>query len=76
MHDLLVVLGLLGHSGWLLGRKASCLVVLTLVLISSRLGVLTVLLLLRKPPLVLVLVLTLMLMLVLVTLLELLGRVD
>jgi hypothetical protein len=56
------------------GRKTSCLVVLTLVLISSRLSVLTVLLLLlRKLPLVLVLVLTLML--VLVTLLELLGRV-
>jgi hypothetical protein len=56
------------------GRKTSCLVVLTLLLISSRLGVLTVLLLLlRKLPLVLVLVLTLML--VLVTLLELLGRV-
>jgi hypothetical protein len=55
------------------GRKTSCLVVLTLVLISSRLGVLTILLLLllRKLPLVLVLVLTLML--VLVTLLELLG---
>jgi hypothetical protein len=53
------------------GKKTSCLVVLTLVLISSRLGVLTVLLLLlRKLPLVLVLVLTLML--VLVTLLELL----
>jgi hypothetical protein len=52
------------------GRKASCLVVLTLVLISSRLSVLTVLLLLlRKLPLVLVLMLTLML----VTLLELLG---
>jgi hypothetical protein len=50
------------------GRKASCLIVLTLELISSRLGVLTVLL--RKLPLVLVLVLTLML--VLVTLLELL----
>jgi hypothetical protein len=48
----------------------SCLVVLTLVLISSRLGALTVLLLLlRKLPLVLVL----MLVLVLVTLLELLG---
>jgi hypothetical protein len=47
------------------GRKTSCLVVLTLVLISSRLGVLTVpLLLLRKLPLVLVLVLTLMLVLV------------
>jgi hypothetical protein len=58
------------------GRKTSCLVVLTLVLISSRLSVLSVLLLLlllRKLPLVLVLVLTLML--VLVTLLELLGRV-
>jgi hypothetical protein len=52
------------------GGKASCLVVLTLVLISSWLGVLTVLLLLRKLPLVLVL--TLMLVLVLVTLLELL----
>jgi hypothetical protein len=48
------------------GKKASCLVVLTLVLTSSRLGVLTVLLL-RKLPLVLVL------LLVLVTLLELLG---
>jgi hypothetical protein len=48
------------------------LVVLTLVLISSRLGALTVLLLLlRKLPLVLML----MLMLVLVTLLELLGWV-
>jgi hypothetical protein len=45
------------------GRKANCLVVLTLVLISSRLSVLTVLLmlLLRKLPLVLVLVLTRML---------------
>jgi len=53
------------------GRKTSCLVILTLVLISSRLSVLTVLLLLRKLPLVLVLVLTLML--VLVTLLALLG---
>jgi hypothetical protein len=52
------------------GRKASCLVVLKLVLISSRLGALMVLLLmLRKLPLVLVL----MLKLVLVTLLELLG---
>ena len=73
MHDLLLVLGLLGHSGWSRGRKTSCLVVLTLVLISSRLGVLTILLLLllRKLPLVLVLVLTLML--VLVTFLELLG---
>jgi hypothetical protein len=55
------------------GRKASCLVVLTLVLISSRLGVLTVLLLLLLRELPLVLVLTLMLVLVLVTLLELLG---
>jgi hypothetical protein len=55
------------------GRKASCLIVLTLVLISSRMGVLMVvlLLLLRKLPLVLVLVLTL----VLVTLPELLGWV-
>jgi hypothetical protein len=59
------------------GRKTSCLVVLTLVLISSRLSVLMVLLLLllRKLPLVLVLVLTLMLVLVLVALLELLWRV-
>jgi hypothetical protein len=56
-------------------RKTSYLVVLTLVLISSRLSVLTVLLLLlRKLPLVLVLVLTLML--VLVALLELLWRVT
>jgi hypothetical protein len=44
------------------GRKASCLVVLTLVLISSLMVSLTVLLLLlRKLPLVFVLVLTLML---------------
>jgi hypothetical protein len=51
------------------GRKTSSLVVLTLVLISSRLSVLTVLLLLllRKLPLVLVLVL--------VALLKWLGRV-
>jgi hypothetical protein len=69
MHALLLALGLLGHSGWVLGQEASCLVVLTLVLISSRLGALTVLLLLRKPLLVLVLMLTLVLM----TLLELLG---
>jgi hypothetical protein len=55
------------------GRKTRCLVVLALILIFSRLGVLTVLLLLlRKLPLVLVLVLMLTLMLVLVTLLELL----
>jgi hypothetical protein len=52
------------------GRKASCLIILTLVLISSLLFALTVLLL-RKLPLVLVLMLTLML----VTLLELLGWV-
>ena len=58
------------------GRKASCLVILTLVLISSRLGALTVLLLLRKLPLVLLLlILMLMLVLVLVTLLEWLGWV-
>jgi hypothetical protein len=62
------------------GRKASCLVVLTLVLISSLVVALTVLLLLllllpRKLPLVLVLVLVLTLMLVTlrVTLLEVLG---
>jgi hypothetical protein len=61
------------------GRKARCLVVLTLVLISSLLVVLTILLLLllRKLPLILLLVLTLMLVLVTlrVTLLELLGWV-
>jgi hypothetical protein len=58
-------------------RKASCLVVLRLVLISSLLVALTVLLLLlllRKLPLVLLL-LVLTLMLVLVTLLELLRWV-
>jgi hypothetical protein len=57
------------------GRKARCLVALTLILIFSLLVVLTVLLLLllRKLPLVLLLVLTLML--VLVTLLELLRWV-
>jgi hypothetical protein len=55
------------------GRKAGYLIVLTLVLIFSRLGVLTVLLLLlRKLPLVLLL---LALTLMLVTLLELLGWV-
>jgi hypothetical protein len=72
MHNFLFALELLGCSGWLLGRKASCLVALTLVLISSLLVVLTVLLLLlRKLPLVLLLLaLTLILMLVLVTLLE------
>jgi hypothetical protein len=54
------------------GRKARCLIALTLVLISSLLVVLTVLLLLlRKLPLVLVVV-VLALMLVLMTLLELL----
>jgi hypothetical protein len=55
------------------GSKTSCLVILTLEPISSRLSVLTVLLLLlllRKLPLVLVLMLKLVL--VLVTLLELL----
>jgi hypothetical protein len=60
------------------GRKASRLVILTLVLVSSLLVALTVLLLLlRKLPLVLVLVLTLMLVLVTlkVTLLEVLGWV-
>jgi hypothetical protein len=55
------------------GRKTGGLVALTLVLISSLLVVLTVLLWLRKLPLVLLLlVLTLVLVLVLVTLLELL----
>jgi hypothetical protein len=59
------------------GRKASCLVVLTVVLISSLLVALTILLLLllRKLPLLLVLVLTLMLVTLRVTLLEVLGWV-
>jgi hypothetical protein len=52
------------------GRKTSCLVALTLVLISSLLVVLTVLLLLLLRKLPLILLLVLMLMLVLVTLLE------
>jgi hypothetical protein len=56
------------------GRKARCLVAVTLILISSLLVVLTVLLLQRKLPLVLML-LDLALMLVLVTLLELLRWV-
>ena len=74
MHGLLLVLELLGILVGCWGRKASCLVILMLVLISSRLGGLTVLLmLLRKLPLVLVLMLTLTLVLVLVTLLGLLG---
>jgi hypothetical protein len=58
------------------GRKTGCLVALTLVFTSSLLVVLTVLLLLRKLPLVLLLVvLTMMLVLVRVTLLELLRWV-
>ena len=57
------------------GRKASCLVVLTLVLISSLLVAWTVLLLLLLRKLPLVLVLTLMLMTLRVTLLEVLGSV-
>jgi hypothetical protein len=58
------------------GRKMGYLVALALVLTSSLLVVLTVLLLLRKLPLVLLrLVLTLMLVLMLVTLLELLRWV-
>jgi hypothetical protein len=70
MHDFLLALELLGC--W--GRKARCLVVLTLVLISSLLVALTVLLLLlRELSLILLLVMTLML--VLVTLLELLRWV-
>jgi hypothetical protein len=55
-------------------RKARCLVVLSLLLISSLLVVLAVLLLLlRELPLILLLVLTLMLVSLRVTLLELLG---
>jgi hypothetical protein len=69
MHDLLLALEQLGYSGWLLGQEGELPGYLTLVLISSLLVPLTVLLLLRKLPLVLVLMLTLML----VTLLELLG---
>jgi hypothetical protein len=62
------------------GKKARCLVVLSLILVSSLLVVLAVLLLLlRELPLELLLMLVLMLMLVLVslrmTLLELLGWV-
>jgi hypothetical protein len=55
-------------------RKAMCLVVLTLVLISSLLFALTVLLL-GKSPMVLLLVLMLMLVTLRVSLLELLGWV-
>jgi hypothetical protein len=74
MHDLLLVLELLGHSGWVLGQEGELPGCSMLVLISSRLGVLTVLLLLLlRNPLVLVLVLTLML--VLVTLLKLMWWV-
>jgi hypothetical protein len=76
IHDLLLALEPPGCSGWLLGRKTRCLVVLALVLISSLLVALMVLLLLlRELPLILLLVLTPMLMLVTlrVTLLELLG---
>jgi hypothetical protein len=63
-------------GGW--GRKARCLVVLTLVYISSLLVVLTILLLLLLLHLILLLVLTLMLVLMTLrmTLLELLGWVT
>jgi hypothetical protein len=47
-----------------MGRKARCLVVLSLILVSSLLVPLVVLLLLRELPLKLLLMLTLMLMLV------------
>jgi hypothetical protein len=61
------------------GRKARCLVDLSLILVSSQLIVLVVLLLLRELPIKLLLMRTLMLVLVLVslrvTLLELLGWV-
>jgi hypothetical protein len=55
------------------GRKARCLVVLSLIQVSSRLVILAVLLLLRELPLKLLLMLTLMLVVVSlrVTLLEL-----
>jgi hypothetical protein len=71
MHDLLLALELLGHSSWVLGQEGELLGYSNVGIVSSRLSVLTVLLLLllRKLPLVLVLMLTLML----VTLLELLG---
>jgi hypothetical protein len=64
--SLLLVLGLSGCPDWLLGKKARCLVVLPLVLVSSLLVVLDVLLLLRELPLKLLLMRTLMLVLMLV----------
>jgi hypothetical protein len=73
MHGLLLAQGLLGHSGWLLGQEGElpgCFDAgADFLPVGCSDG--TVLLLLRKLPLVLVL----MLMLMLVTLLELLGRV-
>jgi hypothetical protein len=73
---LLLALGCLVVLVGCWSRKASCLVILTLVLNSTLLVVLTILLLLlRKLPLVLVLVLTLMLVTLRVTLLEVLGWV-
>jgi hypothetical protein len=61
---LLLVLGLLGCSDSLLGRKARCLVVLPLLLVTSLLAVLMILLLLWVLPLKLLLVWALTLMLV------------
>jgi uncharacterized membrane protein len=72
---LLLALGCLVVLVGCWSRKASCLVILTLVLNSTLLVVLMILLLLRKLPLVLVLVLTLMLVTLRVTLLEVLGWV-
>jgi hypothetical protein len=73
MHDLLLVPGLLGHSGWLLGQEDELLgcsdAGTDFLSAECSVGTAAV----RKLPLVLVLVLTLML--VLVILLELLGRV-
>jgi hypothetical protein len=71
MHDFLLALALVGC--W--GRKAGCLVALTLILISSLLVVLMVLLLLLRKLSLVLLLQVLTLMLVMVTLLELLRWV-
>jgi hypothetical protein len=47
MHDLLLVLELLDYSGWFMGQEGELPGYSTLVLIPSRLVVLTILLLLR-----------------------------
>jgi hypothetical protein len=77
MHDLLLVLELLGYSGWLLGQEGELPGYSGADTDFPRLSVLTVLLLLllRILLLVLVLMLTLMLVTLMVTLLKLLGWV-